>query len=79
MNPAEVTALIEVVNKDPTLIDHLTPRELYVFEEYYVKGGKTCKKLAEEVSNLYGFTVSAARVWQIKAKALRKIKENTNA
>lgn len=74
MNPAETAALVEAVNKSPTLINHLTPRELYIFEEYCVKGGKSLRKLAEEVSGLYGFTISAERVRQIKCKALRKIK-----
>lgn len=74
MNPEEVSALVEAVNKDPTLTNHLTPRELYVFEEYCVKGGKSLRKIAEEVSDLYGFIISGERVRQIKARALRKIK-----
>lgn len=75
MSPAEVAALVEAVNKDPMLTNHLTPRERYVFDEYCVKGGKTLKKLAEEVSDLYEYelAISAERVRQIKVKALRKI------
>lgn len=74
MNPAEVAALVEAANKDSTLTNHLSPRELYIFEEYCVKGGKTLKKLAEEVNGLYDFPIGAERVRQIKVKALRKIK-----
>jgi len=77
MNPEEVPALVEAVNKDPTLTNHLTPRERYIFEEYCVKGGKSLRKIAEEVSDLYGFIISGERVRQIKAKALRKIKNAT--
>lgn len=73
MNPEEVSALVEAVNKDPTLTNHLSPRELHIFEEYCVKGGKTLKKLAEEINGLYDFPISAERVRQIKVKALRKI------
>ena len=54
--------------------DRLTSRERYIFEEYCVKGGKTLKKLAEEVSNLYGVTVSSERVRQLKVRALQKLR-----
>jgi DNA-directed RNA polymerase specialized sigma subunit len=42
-------------------------RELKVLTEYYLDG-KTCAKLAEELE------VSRERVWQIKKKALARIK-----
>jgi len=66
--------LIQQTREDPSLMSILTPRELYIFQEYCMKGGITLNALAVDVSEEFGFVVTGERVRQLKVRAVGKIK-----
>ena len=76
MSKKEEEDLIQRTREDPSLMSNLTPRELYVFQEYCMKGGITLNALAVHVSKKFDFDVTGERVRQIKAKAINKIKRD---
>jgi len=66
--------LIQQTREDSSLMSKLTPRELYIFEEYCMKGGITLNALAVDVSREFGVDVTGERVRQLKGRAVGKIK-----